>query len=90
METVENYVYKKEVDWSLLSEGLTLPIKNQVVFGRCMGKFLQRGESKDIILYLDGKNYTARITNVNFTAKHKRNNDALQIRYSPNSELSKH
>ena len=30
----DNYVYKKEVDWSLLMEGLTLPIDNQVVFGK--------------------------------------------------------
>lgn len=28
----ENYVYKKEVDWSLLQEGLTLSFDNQVVF----------------------------------------------------------
>lgn len=27
--TTENYVYKKEVDWSLLQEGLTLPFDNQ-------------------------------------------------------------
>lgn len=44
--TTENYVYKKEVDWSLLNEGLTLPFDNQVVFGQIMGRFLKRGESK--------------------------------------------
>ena len=33
----ESYVYKKEVDWSLLMEGLTLPVYNQVVFGQIMG-----------------------------------------------------
>ena len=49
------YVYKKEVDWSLLMEGLTLPVDNQVVFGQIMGRFIQRGESKDITLYLEGK-----------------------------------
>ena len=27
--TTENYVYKKEVDWSLLQEGLTLPFDNR-------------------------------------------------------------
>lgn len=88
MVTTENYVYKKEVDWSLLHEGLTLPIENQVVFGRSMGKFLPRGESKNIRLYLDGKSYKAKITNVNFDPKHNRKKDTLQIRYSPNSELS--
>ena len=37
MET-ENYVYKKEVDWSVLMEGFTLPIENQVVFLQNMGR----------------------------------------------------
>lgn len=53
--TTENYVYKKEVDWSLLQEKITLPVDNQVVFGQIMGRFLRRGEHKDIMLYLNGK-----------------------------------
>ena len=88
METAENYVYKKEVDWSVLHEGLTLPIENQVVFGRIMGRFLARGESKPITLCLNGKNYTAKITNVKFAPKFHRIKDTLQIRYSCNSELA--
>ena len=56
-------VYKKEVDWSLLMEGLTLPVDNQVVFGQIMGRFLRRGESKEIYLYLNGKSYEAKIVN---------------------------
>ena len=28
----ENYVYKKEIDWSTLMEGFTLPLDNQVIF----------------------------------------------------------
>ncbi len=88
MGTAENYVYKKEVDWSLLNDGLTLPLDNQVVFGRNMGKFLSKGESKRITLILDGRSYHARITNVNFAERHKRKRDTLQIRYSPNGELS--
>lgn len=87
--TTENYVYKKEVVWSLLQEGLTLPFDNQVVFGQIMGRFLKRGESKDITLYLNGKSYKAKITNVNFDSKFKRKKDTLQIRYSKNGELAK-
>lgn len=84
----ENYVYKKEVDWSLLHEGLTLPVDNQVVFGQSMGRFLHRGESKSITFYLDGKSCKAKITNVNYSSRHRRKKDTLQIRYSPNSELA--
>lgn len=87
--TAENYVYKKEVDWSLLSEGLTLPFDNQVVFGQIMGRFLKKGESKDITLYLNGMSYNAKITNVNFDPKFKRKKDTLQIRYSKNGELAR-
>lgn len=87
--TFENYVYKKEVDWSLLTEGLTLPCDTQVIFGQIMGRFLQRGESRDITLYLNGKSFEAKITNVNFDPKFKRKNDTLQIRYSKNGELAR-
>ena len=38
----ENYVYKKEIDWSTLMEGFTLPLDNQVIFLRNMENFLQR------------------------------------------------
>ena len=51
----ENYVYKKEVDWSLLIEGLALPVVNQVVFGKIMGRFLWRGERKSITIVLKGE-----------------------------------
>lgn len=85
----ENYVYKKEVDWSLLMEGITLPFGNQVIFGQIMGRFLKRGESKDIVLYLNGRSYKAKIINVNFNPQFKRKKDTLQIRYSRNGELAK-
>lgn len=87
--STESYVYKKEVDWSLLTEGLTLPIDNQVVFGQIMGRFLKRGESKSITIYLEGKSYKAKIVNVNFDSKFKRKKDTLQIRYTKNGELSR-
>jgi 5-methylcytosine-specific restriction protein A len=64
MDLTENYVYKKEVDWSLLTEGLTLPIENQVVFGRNMGRFLNRGEAREIHLFFEGRSYKAQIRNV--------------------------
>lgn len=88
MESQENYVYKAEVNWSLLTEGITLPVDNQVIFSRNMGKFLQRGESKEINLCLNGKSFTVQIRNVNFGSKFNRKKDILQIRYPRNGELS--
>lgn len=86
--TTENYVYKKEVDWSLLIEGLAVPIENQVVFGQIMGRFLQRGEKKQITIYLDGKSYQASIINIDYSKKFNRKSDIFQIRYSRNGELA--
>lgn len=89
MGNCEDYVYKSEINWSLLTEGLTLPVENQVIFSRNMGKFLQRGEVKEINLYLNGKGYKAQIRNVNFDARFKRKKDTLQIRYSRDGELAR-
>ena len=49
----ENYVYKKEIDWSTLMEGFTLPLDNQVIFLRNMENFLQRGQSKIIHFFMN-------------------------------------
>ena len=86
MET-ENYVYKKEIDWSTLMEGFTLPLDNQVIFLRNMENFLQRGESKIIYFFMNGKTYDAKIVNVNNSVE-KRKKDAYQIRYTRNGELA--
>lgn len=83
----ESYVYKKEIDWSVLMEGFTLPIENQVVFLQNMGRFLQRGESKIIHFFMDGKIYDVKIININNSVE-KRKKDAYQIRYTRNGEFS--
>lgn len=85
----ENYVLKKEVDYSLLKEGLAIPIEHQVVFGRLMDRFLQRGESKPITIYFNGKSYKAKLQNQSINSKYQaRKSDKLQIRYTPNGELA--
>ena len=83
----ENYVYKKEIDWSTLMEGFTLPLDNQVIFLHNMENFLQRGESKIIHFFMNGKTYDAKIVNVNNSVE-KRKKDAYQIRYTRNGELA--
>ena len=83
----ENYVYKKEIDWSTLMEGFTLPLDNQVIFLRNMENFLQRGQSKIIHFFMNRKTYDAKIVNMNNSVE-KRKKDAYQIRYPRNGELS--
>lgn len=45
-----SYIYKKEVDWSLLVDGLTIPVENQIIFGQNMDRFIAKGEKKEIII----------------------------------------
>jgi hypothetical protein len=55
------YVYKKEVDWSVLHQGVSIPVTIQIVFHNIIKKFLPRGQSTDIFLVLEGKTYKARL-----------------------------
>lgn len=84
----ENYVYKKEVDWSLFQYGLAIPLEYQVIFKQIAGRFLQRGESKAITLYLNGKSYPAKLNNLNIAPEHRSRADLVHIRYSAGSDIA--
>lgn len=84
----DEYVYKKEVDWSLFHYGFAIPIEHQVAFGQIAGRFLQRGESKEVTLYLNGKSYKAKLNNNRIDKKFGPHADIVQIRYTQNSELA--
>ena len=84
----ESYVYKKEVDWSLFNYGLNIPIQHQVKFKQIAGRFIERGESKPITLYLNGRSYKARLNNLKIDAKYGNHADMVQIRYYGNSEFA--
>lgn len=86
------YIYSKEIDWSALTDGITLPQDAQNIFARNGGTLLRRGEKRSIKLMLNGKIFSdAVITNVDFSEKYKdsHKNDILQIRYGKNSPFGK-
>ena len=91
IETIsDEYVYKKEVDWSLFNYGFAIPIEHQVVFfARLRGRFIGRGESKEITLYLNGRSYKAKLNNNRIDKKFGNHTDIVQIRYTANSDLAK-
>lgn len=83
------YVYKKEVDWSLLNQGLSIPLDIQVIFQNNIKKFISRGESKDIFIILNGVSYKVKLVNQKFDElRYPNHKDILQIRYNPNSEIA--
>ena len=90
IETIsDEYVYKKEVDWSLFNYGFAIPIEHQVVFSQVAGRFIGRGESKEITLYLNGRSYKAKLNNNRIDKKFGNHTDIVQIRYTANSDLAK-
>lgn len=84
----DEYVYKKEVDWSLFNYGFAIPIEHQVVFSQVVGRFIGRGESKQVTLYLNGKSYKAKLNNNRIDKKFGSHADIVQIRYTQNSDLA--
>lgn len=85
----EQYIYKKEVDWSLLHEGFTIPVSFQFRFHELIGQDLKRGNSKDITLLVGNKPYTAQLKNQDFDqSRYPTHKDLLQIRYTKNSPLA--
>lgn len=85
----DTYIYKKEVDWSLLHEGLTIPVLIQVVFHNMLQERLMRGSAKDINLIFDGIKYPVKLINQKFDEKkYPKHKDLIQIRYLPTSKFA--
>ena len=84
----DEYVYKKEVDWSLFNYGFAIPLEYQVVFRQVAGRMLQRGESQQITLILNGQSYKARLSNHNIGKQFGNHADKVQVRYTQNSDLA--
>lgn len=85
---METYVYKKEVDWSLFNYGFAIPLEHQVIFKQIANRFIERGESKTIHLYLNGKSYDVKLSNYKISDKFGNRGDIVQVRYTQNSDLA--
>ncbi|MFZ3208867.1 MAG: HNH endonuclease signature motif containing protein [Geobacteraceae bacterium] len=87
MSLDESYIYRKEVDWSLLHEGLTIPVRLQVSFRNLLNGY-ERGVGRRVTLLVDNQPYEAMLINQNFDReKYARHADVVQIRFTSKSEL---
>lgn len=87
MNLDESYIYRKEVDWSLLHEGLTIPVRLQVTFKSLLNGY-ERGVGRRVTLLVDGQPYEAMLINQNFDReKYTRHADVVQIRFTAKSGL---
>lgn len=86
-----SYIYTKEIDWSALHQGISIPLTIQKVFIDDINKLIPRGKTVQIKILLNGKTYSANLVNQKFDErKYPTHKDILQIRYSPQSELARY
>lgn len=83
------YIYKKEVDWSVLREGFSIPVSIQVVFKERMRNYLKRGEKRALNVIMNKQTYHVKLINQAFDeSKYPNHVDIVQIRYSPQSAFA--
>jgi hypothetical protein len=83
----ESYIYRKEVDWSLLHEGLTIPVHLQFAF-RSLLEGYERGVGRKVTLLVDDQPFEAVLINQNFDReKYITHADVVQIRYTARSGM---
>ena len=89
MDYDNGFILQKTVDWSLLNDGMTIPVSMCSLFRAWDESILTHGQSKDIKIMIDGEFYDAKLKNQNFVqsnwAGHK---DVIQIRYGRQSALA--
>ncbi len=85
------FLLKKEVDWSLLRQGFTIPAQYQPLWQNLPGGRVERGEKRPVKFFIDGKMYEgATIINQPFDEKKfAGHSDVFQIRYNETSDVVK-
>ena len=82
-------LFYKNVDYSVLTSGLTIPIRHQESVFSELGFTLEHGQRKQIQILIDGTPYPAQIINIRFDkSKYPTHRDLLQIRYSAKSAVA--
>ena len=83
-------IFKKIVDKSLLKEGMSIPVKEQELFLKCLKVNLGFGETINIKVLLNDVLYDAELKNQKYDKTvYPDHVPVLQIRYSPKSDLAK-
>lgn len=80
------FLFRKEVDQSLLKSGLTIPFNMHGKIQDAVGAQLTKGQKTDIRILLDGQVYEAVLTNVNLSDQYA-NRVVFQIRYSEGNPI---
>lgn len=82
-------ILQKQVDRSVLREGMSIPVAFQELFYEKLGFSLRPGEERQIRILIGSEVFPAKLKNLLFDrTKYPDHTDILQIRYSPKSRLA--
>ncbi len=88
---MNTYIFHKKVDWSLLKEGFSIPVRFQKSIKDRNGKEIGYGEKAKIVILFEGKEYEVNLNNLGFDRKkYVGHVSILQVRYSPTSKFTEH
>lgn len=74
------FIMQKTVDWSLLNDGMTIPVSACALLKTWDESILTHGVGKDIKVLIDGELYNAKLKNQNFVQDNwAGHNDVIQI-----------
>lgn len=83
------FLLKKTIDWSLLTNGMTIPVEFQPLVQSQPGGIVALGENRQIKILIDNEVYDATLNSVNFDRnKYSNHKDLLQIRFTPKSPIA--
>ncbi len=89
MELEHNFFMQKKVDWSILNEGMTIPVSVTALLRTWDESIMTHGHSMNIKVVIDGLSYDAKLKNLNFNQENwAGHRDIIQIRYSPKSSIA--
>lgn len=88
--TVNTFLLKRPVDWSLLTNGFHIPTEFHELVYAMPGGRLNHGDKRGVKILIDGETFDARINNIAFDQTHYPGHpDLLQIRYSQGSPIAR-
>ena len=89
MDYYGGFILQKDVNWSLLTEGLAIPTSVCSRFADWDASILTHGTSKPVKILIEGEFYDATLKNQNFDQRrYPSHKDIIQIRYTANSQLA--
>lgn len=84
-------LFSKTIDWSILQEGVSIPVQYHPTIIGAIGEELKHGEKKRLNVRLDNIVYSITLTNIDFDRnKYPDHTDIIQLRWSKNGSFAQH